>query len=70
MPASHSADYLPWVMDAPANLGPGGATEHRIRTVYSDVIRAISRNREQDPALTDAQIVEALRRLLVKYGGD
>jgi len=56
-------------MDTPTNLGPAGEREHRIRGVYSDIVRAVDRRREQDPGLTDTHVVEALRRLIARYGG-
>jgi hypothetical protein len=56
-------------MDTPANLGPAGEHEHRIRGVYSDIVRAVDRRREQDPGLIDTHVAEALRRLQAKYGG-
>jgi hypothetical protein len=54
-------------MSAPRNLDPAAAAEHRIRGVVSDLTRTINRCREQDPALTGAEVAEALERLLAKY---
>lgn len=51
-------------MSTPRNLD---AAEQRVRRIYSDLTRAINRCQEQDPALSNAEIVEALQRLLTKH---
>lgn len=51
-------------MSTPRNMD---AAEQQIRVIYSDLVRAIARAREVNPTLSDAQITEALQRLMTKH---